>query len=68
MPKLTPDEKRTSVPKDLSFEKEAGCPHGPDLSICVLLKMLQTVGSLEAKATGAFRRMDAKRMLNRMNK
>ena len=30
--------------------------------------MLQAVGSLEAKATGAFRRMAAKRMPNRMNK
>jgi hypothetical protein len=36
--------------------------------ICFLLKTLQAVGSLEAKATGAFRRMAAKRMPNRMNK
>jgi hypothetical protein len=36
--------------------------------ICFLLKTLQAVGSLEAKATGAFRRMAAKRMPNRRNK
>jgi hypothetical protein len=36
--------------------------------ICFLSKTLQAVGSLEAKATGGFRRMAARRMPNRMNK
>jgi hypothetical protein len=36
--------------------------------ICFLSKTLQAVGSLEAKATGGFRRMATKRMPKRMNK
>ena len=68
MPESELDEKGISFPKDLSFENEAGCPQGPDFSICGLLKMLQAVGSLVAKATGAFRRNAAMRMPNRMSK
>ncbi len=68
MPKSVRDEKRTSHPKALSFGDKAWWPQGPDFSICVLLKRLQAVGSLEAKATGAFRRMAANRIPNRMNK
>jgi hypothetical protein len=68
MPKSIPDEKRISSAKDLSFENKAGCPQGPDFSICVLLKILQAVGSLVAKATGEFKRKAAIRMAHRMIK
>ncbi len=67
MPTSELDEKGISFPKDLSFENEAGCPQGPDFSICDLWKMLQAVGSLVAKATGAFRRKAATRRPSRMN-
>ena len=60
VPKSALDEKRTSFSKVLSFGSNASCPQGPDFSICVLLKMLQAVGSLVAKATGAFRRIPAR--------
>ncbi len=63
-----PETRTTPSSRDWHLDNRALSPQGPDFSICFLSKTLQAVGSLEAKATGAFRRNAAMRMPNRMSK